>query len=70
MKNKDHTFLIIGVFLTIVILIVIGLYALVGDVSTQDIICGITAIGLLNGLCFFAHKAFNVKKITVTVVEQ
>ena len=58
MKNKDSTFLMIGIFLTVVILMVLGLYILFGDVSAQDVLYGILAVCALDGLCFLAHRAF------------
>ena len=62
MKNKDSTFLIVGIFLTIVLLMVLGLYILFSDVSAQDVLYGILAVCVLDGLCFLAHRAFNRKK--------
>lgn len=62
MKNKDSTFLIIGIFLAIVLLMVLDLYILFGDVSAQDVLYGVLAVCALDGLCFLAHRAFNRKK--------
>lgn len=62
MKDRDNTFLMTGIFLTVVILIVMGLYALIKEVSAQDVLFGILAICVLDGLCFLAHRAFNMKK--------
>lgn len=63
MKDRDNTFLMIGIFLTVVILIIMGLYALFKEVSAQDVLYGILAICALDGLCFLAHRASNMKKI-------
>ena len=62
MKDRDNTFLMIGIFLTIVILFIMGLYALFKEVSAQDVLYGILAICALDGLCFLAHLALNMKK--------
>ena len=62
MKDRDNAFLITGIFLTVVILIIMGLYALFKEVSAQDVLYGILAICVLDGLCFLAHQAFNMKK--------
>lgn len=62
MKDRDNAFLITGIFLTVVILIIIGLYALFKEVSAQDVLYDILAICALDGLCFLAHRAFNMKK--------
>lgn len=51
-----------GIFLTVVILIIMGLYALFKEVSAQDVLYGILAICALDGLCFLAHRASNMKK--------
>lgn len=62
MNNKDNTFLIIGVFLTIVILFIMGWYVLLSDISAQDILYSILVICILDGLCFLAHWIFNIRK--------
>lgn len=62
MKDRDNTFLMTGIFLTVVILIIMGLYALFKEVLAQDVLCGILAVCALDGLCFLAHRAFNRKK--------
>lgn len=62
MKDRDNTFLMIGIFLTVVILIIMGLYALFKEVSAQDVLYSILAICALDVLCFLTHRAFNMKK--------
>lgn len=62
MKDRDNTFLMIGIFLTVVILIIMGLYALFKEVSAQDVLYSILAICALDVLCFLIHRAFNMKK--------
>lgn len=62
MNNKNNIFLIISVFQTVVILFIMGWYALFKEISAQDVLYGILAICALDGLCFLAHRAFNMKK--------
>lgn len=62
MKDRDNTFLMTGIFLTVVILIIMGLYALIREVSAQDVLYGILAICALDGLCFLTYRPFNMKK--------
>lgn len=69
MKDRDNTFLITGIFLTVVILIIMGLYALFKEVSAQDVLYGSWPYAHWMG-CVFSPTGLSIEKNNkITVVE-
>lgn len=54
--KKDVTFIIIGLFFTITVPLMMLFFP---KPSTSDILATLGAIGILDVLCFLAHKSTN-----------
>lgn len=60
---KNNTFKLIGIFAGVTILFVVLLYATIRKMPTvSEILVAITAIILIDLLCWLAHKTVNRKK--------
>ena len=58
-QMKDHTFIVIGIFLAVVLLPIIYMAAVFENAPAGDIMWGLLALCGLEILCFLAHKVNN-----------